>query len=724
MVSRASLTSVSSLFAAKSISRGCCNISAGGLSSRSKLISYHGRQHALLWRSSTRALSSINYHSTVTDIYRDNLHLHARNCHEESAIKFSKRSLFFGRSSKYKQPWHDPNFMADSTPEEVETWLLSLMQTARRKADASGIVTNDSSINQPIVYFDKEFDIDAIAYLRVLEAYARSSNVSGSPQKGEYWVGVLERHYDAAMKLFTDTFGHHADSTSQIPNQNASSVHSKQLDMAASIVRNLQPTVDCYNILIELWGNNNKDLISVVRSRRWLTKLEDEAKDAQQNSSSSNESILYTPLSPNAKSYDLYLHSCSRGLGKQHKLHKERALECEEILQYRLSDEAPLSIRPTTESFNYVLRAWTRCRKEESVATKVMNLVLMMERIQKEYLMAAEKGENVRRDDEWSWKAHVAPNTKTYTTAMDGWIIKASLKANKWRAKQLRINERNEKRARYGHMNKQPHNDNRAEENSCGDGTKEMEKAETILKYIKDLNYVGSADVDATVVGYNTLLSGWARLANELRPDVPLKSEKLLHDMIAMAQEGNENASPDVISFNAVIKAWGRTKRQNSADRCEYWLRKMIDANRSDKIKDNGGEKNFIVKPNVATYNLCMDAHFELGDAPRVQDMLLEMDATNGQVSPNSVSFSKVIRAWLNDELNNDKVGLPGSSLENGWRNMEELLKREKKGSGNNDLGPAPELFTSILKTAATTVSMGLVFFAYHTEHCISCTHF
>ena len=80
-------------------------------------------------------------------------------------------------------------------------------------------------------------------------------------------------------------------------------------------------------------------------------------------------------------------------------------------------------------------------------------------------------------------------------------------------------------------------------------------------------------------------------------------------------------------SYNAVMKAWGRTKLANSADRCEYWLRKMIDANRGGGGDDDprGGHRNFVPKPNVQTYNLVMDGHIQLGDAARVQDMLLEM---------------------------------------------------------------------------------------------------
>ena len=218
------------------------------------------------------------------------------------------------------------------------------------------------------------------------------------------------------------------------------------------------------------------------------------------------------------------------------------------ILHYRLSPDAPLAIRPTTESFNYVLRAWTRCRKEMLVAGKVMNLVLRMERIQKDVLLAEEKGVDADEGD-WSWKRNISPNTKTYTMALDGWIIKAGLKAEKWRSKQLERNNFSKQRVRSGKSWEPP----AGADGRQDDGTQEMEKAETVLKYIHDLDCIGQADVFATVIAYNILLSGWARLANEIRQDVPLKSEKLLHDMIALAEKGNENAAPDVTVSTGVV---------------------------------------------------------------------------------------------------------------------------------------------------------------------------
>ncbi|KAL9185104.1 hypothetical protein ACHAXT_002881 [Thalassiosira profunda] len=633
-------------------------------------------------------------------------------------------SFLFGRAKnakpKFRRPWHDPQFMQESAPEETEQWLLSLIQSARRDAEQKRIRCSDASTNVPVVYFDDNYELDALAYLKVAQSYAQSKRGS-APQKAEYWIGKLERHYEAAKELFRGTYRGHADGeedvdassegdareespyaaltrpekirpkTTQPSTQSpATGDRNTQRAKAAAIVRNLQPTIDCYNALIEAWGHD-KDPISVVRSRRWLTKLEEEAKN------SNNGSILRLPLGPNARSYDLYLQSCSRGIGRHAKLMKERAEEAEKLLGYRLSPGAPVCVRPTTESFNYVLRAWTRCRKELGVAGKAMDLVLRMERIQKEHLLAMEKGLAV--DEGEAWKQHVSPNTKTYTMAMDGWILKAGLKAEKWRGQEMARRNKIKQRAASGRGGNEWPQNSELDAGSDGqdDGTKEMEKAATILQYIHDLDRVGLADVHATVIAYNTLLSGWARLANEVRPDIPLKAEKLLHEMISLAEAGNGNAAPDVVTLNTIIKAWGRTKQPNSADRCEYWLRRMISESKS-------GERSFMVPPNVQTYNVVMDAHLQLGDPARVQDMLLEMDASE-DVTPNSESFSKVIRAWLQDELQNSQYGLPGSSVENAWGWLEELLHREQKG--DVDLGPAPDLFQSTIKTAARSSACG-----------------
>ena len=220
-----------------------------------------------------------------------------------------------------------------------------------------------------------------------------------------------------------------------------------------------------------------------------------------------------------------------------------------------------------------------------------------------------------------------------------------------------------------------------------------MRNAENILKYIHDLHSLGHEDVRASVIGYNILLSGWARLSSELRPGIPLICEQILNDMRDMA-ENNSVHAPDVVSFNNVIKSWINSKKANAAHRCEYWLRRMLN---ESNVEGHG----HICPPNTQTYNLVMDCHFRDCNPELVENLLIEMDSSGGAYPPNSESFSKVIRAFVKDELEGPENDhrLPGSSLANAERWLRELLERES--SGDVKLGPAPELFLLIIKGAA-----------------------
>ena len=456
---------------------------------------------------------------------------------------------------EYQHIWHDPLFMKDCQPETVEQWLASLLKSNRHQKEDASSSNHNLDIN-----------VDSIAYLRVLEAYSKSK-IGGAPQKAEYWIGQLERQYAQSAKSYlqkyssvsnyessmtsnepqcaenipTSSFPPYVASNSPHNNPDFHKNTSSAEDKHASIVRSLQPTVECYNAVIEAWSNDT-DRVSVIRSRRWLSKLE----DGIECPFPTNHPLYFT-LQPDAKSYDLYLHACSRGIGKQQKLLKVRAEEAEELLRYRMSDKAPRTIRPTTESFNYALRAWTRCRKEMCVADRVMNLVREMEAVQRDYMQKKDRSE----DDLWT--QHISPNTKTYTMAIDAWVVIAVLKASRWHSEQLGLRNKYKLLSRNGEKSVIENRERFLERRTkFSDGSEEMENAHAILKYIQTLESTGRADINATVVGYNTILSGWARIANEMRPEIPRKSEAILRDMMELYENGNENAAPDVMTFNAV----------------------------------------------------------------------------------------------------------------------------------------------------------------------------
>ncbi len=61
----------------------------------------------------------------------------------------------------------------------------------------------------------------------------------------------------------------------------------------------------------------------------------------------------------------------------------------------------------------------------------------------------------------------------------------------------------------------------------------------SLLQYMQTLQEAGQDDMHATVVGYNTLLSWWAKLANPLRLDDHLKSDVILWEMMESYENGN-----------------------------------------------------------------------------------------------------------------------------------------------------------------------------------------
>ena len=238
---------------------------------------------------------------------RTNTKLSCR-CHQEATIQRS----FFGLS-RASEAWQEFE-VEDDSPENVERWLLSLLQTNKEYAKKRSL-SKQADAHDSVVFFGSGFRLHSDAYLRVLESYAaaaKSKDRLDAPQKAEYWLGIAERHHRAAVELFVSTYGH--------------SIGSGEQNEAAVIVRGLCPTVDCYNAIMEAWSHSG-DKISVVRAKRWLSKLEDgEREDGV-------PSFLHDPLRPNARSYDLYMNACSRGLGKNKKGHVEKAIECEDILK-------------------------------------------------------------------------------------------------------------------------------------------------------------------------------------------------------------------------------------------------------------------------------------------------------------------------------------------------------------------------------------------------------
>ena len=357
------------------------------------------------------------------------------------------------------------------------------------------------------------------------------------------------------------------------------------------------------------------------------------------------------------------------------------AMKAEEVLKELMSlqeesgqEEEECTIRPNTESFNYVIRAWTRCRQDMRIAEKVMDVLRLMELYQ-------------RTGDDGVVKA----NTISYCMAIDAHSTVAGLKSQR----ALRAQQKKHNRQKRGDSD----DNNITSTDTTADcaGAEDLEKAASILEYMHNLADAGDVNVSPTTDAYNTYIGAYVRTANELTPKAPLAAEGILRKMMAFRDEGLLHLQPDQRSYIQVMRAWGKARRSNSGERAEWWLRNMW-----TEYDETGNEK---VRPNVGAYLAVMEAYFLQSNATKLEGLLLELldhektnstDKDNTLVA-NTAAFTFVIRGWLRHEEHFPMEDM-GYGCEKALHWLDVLLDREDKGMRH--ASTSPELYAGIVKTA------------------------
>lgn len=442
---------------------------------------------------------------------------------------------------------------------------------------------------------DKKADIDA--YCIVLEALAESASYnSGAPQRAEAYMN----------KLLSSTT---KEDSSLLPR--------------------------CYNAVILVWANSTKEDAGrcVTRAKLWLEKM------------------LKTCCATK-ESFHAYLHACSKGRSKKKKVLEFLASEAEEMLRYMQKHQVEVD----TVTYNYVIRAWTRCRTEQATE-HVMDLLREMEQHQ--------------RQDVYS---NVRPNTVSYCMAMDAWANLAGTLAKKQQgAKQTAGDENKDK-----------------EEVT---GLYAVRQVEAILEYMHNLSSAGVPNVTVNTVAYNTLISAWTRISGHLYPGAPLQAEKVLRTMREQA---------DYLSYTKVILAWAKSDRANAGIRASWWLDKLWERYQWE-------QEDWLI-PRVSAYNAVILAWSSVGNASKATELLEEMlnendnDNHSGRVpcpTPNTESFCRVINAWLKAEKrcgNGDACRRAALWL-NKLAHLEENY--DDTNSSSLNVNTTPELYNGILKAAA-----------------------
>ena len=437
----------------------------------------------------------------------------------------------------------------------------------------------------------------------------------------------------------------------------------------------LQPRVEHYNAVIGAWAGSQED-ISIVRAERWLNKLRRDGDGT---------------LRPNTDSYNRFLDACSKGHGKRNDVLRNNAMKAEEVLKEMMTlqeesgQQEECTIRPNTESFNYVIRAWTRCRQDMTIAEKVMDVLRLMELYQ-------------RTGDDGVVKA----NTISYCMAIDAHSTVAGLKSQR----ALRSQQKKHNRQKRGDSD----DSNISSTDTTADcaGAEDLEKAASILEYMHNLADAGDVNVSPTTDAYNTYIGAYVRTANEFNPKAPLAAEGILRKMMAFRDEGLLHLQPDQRSYIQVMRAWGKARRSNSGERAEWWLRNMW-----TEYEETGNEK---VRPNVGAYLAVMEAYFLQPNATtggKLEGLLLELlehEKTNSTEKDNTLvantaAFTFVIRGWLRHEEHLPMEDM-GYGCEKALHWLDVLLDREEH-KGIPHAATSPELYCGIVK-ASKEAAMGV----------------
>ena len=584
--------------------------------------------------------------------------------------------------------WHFPTFMSASTVAEKEAWLESLLASTS-DGRVTAVCTPDNNLQKP------KGVVDVHAFLVVLKALASTEAVAdaGAPRRADMWMNRLLK------------------------------VYRKNSKMQPNDALHLVPTAECYQYAIQAWANSNKEQVMVVRNRseRWLNQLLEQSGDElllsitvpEKNPSRVNNHV--PTIEPTIQCFNAFLDGLTRGRHGKNKRGREILIDnaklAESILRRLHSiyahrsrktedDNGDILVRPNTDTFNHVIRGWTRCKHERNVNKKVLGILRLMEGYQRENPAAFLIDRDAPR-----------PNTKSYSMTMDALITEAKLKARRYCNYQRQMRRRKESR------NIQDGNWKEMTEDSSLNGVDEMNEAAAILKYMHDLYDAGVQGVIPNRVPYNILITGWASLAsfgkhkryshtaptNENQSE-EFRAEGILRTMMTHRDSGFLDAAPDVISYERVILAWANSGHPNAGKRALWWLKQLWRDHDLHRESTSNASHKSSLQPTVSTYNVVMKALSCTDGALASENVLLDLgekyrDSTNyPDLCPNSESFAIVIQAWLESAKEARNVDDRIASIRRAYEWLSSLRGIENE----NNLSTAPQLFTGLLSVSKT----------------------
>ena len=617
--------------------------------------------------------------------------------------------------------WHSPSFMSESNISEKEEWLEKLLTTTTTNDTVTtSLVEGTNSHHHQSVMNSAEKAVDVEAFLVVLKALASPEcQDAGAPRRADVWMNRL-------LELHQNYF-------------------SKNLQQSQS-----QAMAQAYQCVIQAWANSDKEQTMVIRNRseRWLNDLIEKSGDSLLSSVTiqrgkdhrsstvmnndkpekyehdNNERIanqIFSPIvEPSIHCFNAFMDGLTRGRIDKSKRDRQILVdnaEMAEALLRRLHsvhfhrrrnqhqqdkvsgdiDDCGNSVSPNTDTFNFAIRGWTRCKHEPNIHNRVLAIVRLMESYQRENPTSFINNSDIPR-----------PNTKSYSMAMDALISVAKLKARRHHYYSQKM-----RRIKHNHCINSDHRHREEMQNTSLNGMDEINQATAILKYMHDLYDAGVEGVMPHRVPYNILITGWAALASynlvNSGYSEEFKAEEILRTMMTHRENGFMEASPDVISYERVMLAWANSRHPNAGKRASWWLKQLwkdYDLHSESNSISSHSHKSSLL-PTVQTYNIVMKALAWTDGALAAENVLLDLgekyrdELTNHPgLCPNSESFAIIIRAWLESAKQARNVDERIASIRRAYEWLSSLRGIENE----NNLSTAPQLFTgllSVLKSCA-----------------------
>jgi hypothetical protein len=320
----------------------------------------------------------------------------------------------------------------------------------------------------------------------------------------------------------------------------------------------IQPNAESYNAVLEAWSKSS-DLVAVIRSERWLSELCKSTNTLSvEDGGSSDEKLMQSKKDstisegPTTESYNYYLATLSKGIGKTKQDIQRNAVKAEQTLRKMIAHwEKFQNVRhaPNTDSFNYVMIAITKCKSDPTIADRVMEWLRLMESFQRAMAVSELTFNSGSIID-------VRPNTKSYTVAINAWGILAQQK------KEASVRELRRQRALRGvQVNKRrltsadPQQVTNSSYTRTNAGVDEVQKAKDILDYMHVIHRAGSTDVIPDSMAYNSVISAWSKISSEYNEDAPLRAEEILREMLHLFEDGiYPEINPTHFSYTNVRK--------------------------------------------------------------------------------------------------------------------------------------------------------------------------